>query len=93
MEDNQPKPGPVPAAVAPPAPVPPPALANADIQCIAQAVAGFLQPSGSHPLQVGQPSASQPGKFPLCHFIGKLSVILLVVLTSVTLQSILSINY
>ena len=73
MEDNQPQPGPIPATVAspapdPPTPVPPPALANTDIQCIAQAVAGFLQTSRSNPLQAGQPSTSQPGKFLLWLF-------------------------
>jgi len=68
-EDNQPQPGPAgPAVVAPPVPVPipapapPPTLANADVQRIAQAVAGILQPTGAQPLQVGLPSASQPGK-------------------------------
>ena len=55
-------------AAAPPAPapasvsIPPPLLANQDVQRIAQAVAGILQPSGGHPLQAGLPSPAQPGK-------------------------------
>ena len=40
------------------APDPPPTLANADVQCIAQAVVGILQPVP----KAGIPSPSQPGK-------------------------------
>ena len=66
-ENNQPVNQPLPVAqpeVQPVAalPAPAPVLANQDIQQIAQAVAGILQPTGSHPLQAGLPSSAQPGK-------------------------------